>query len=316
LREHDLGGGRSNRRRRFDDDEPRFVKRRSHGTQVRAATDAAAQLAVDEAGGLPPTGDRWSTFTDTGTLHGPQPWPSWVVTDDGAVDTELGMLKTGKEADVFLIERSGPISGHSTLMAAKRYRSAEHRMFHRDAGYLEGRRERESRMNRATGNRSAFGREVIAGQWAGAEFYALSRLWTIGAEYGGVRVPYPVQLVGTELLLEFIGTGDGQAAPRLVQTRPTRGELESLWSQLIEALAVLARMGLAHGDLSPYNVLVHEGQLVLIDLPQVVDVVINPQGSQFLARDVTVMAKWFASRGLEHDPSELIDDLLRDAGLR
>jgi RIO kinase 1 len=308
LQEHDLGGVRSNRRRRFDDDEPRFVKRRRPGAQ--------AQVAVDDTSTAPPTGDRWSTFTDTGTLHGPQPWPDWVVTDDGAIDTELGMLKTGKEADVFLIERSGPLTGHTTLMAAKRYRAAEHRMFHRDAGYLEGRRERESRLNRATGNRSSFGREVIAGQWAGAEFHALSRLWSIGEEYGGVRVPYPVQLVGTELLLEFIGSPDGQAAPRLVQTRPGWEELGSLWSQLVEALTVLARMGLAHGDLSPYNVLVHEGQLVLIDLPQVVDVVINPQGPQFLARDVTVMAKWFAARGLEHDPSSLVDDLLRDAGLR
>ncbi len=309
MREHDLGDERSNRRRRFDDDEPRFVKRRRPGAQQ-------AQVAVDENPDAPPSGDRWSTFTDTGTLHGPQPWPDWVVTDDGAIDTELGMLKTGKEADVFLIERSGPLTGHTTLMAAKRYRSAEHRMFHRDAGYLEGRRERESRLNRATGNRSSFGREVIAGQWAGAEFYALGRLWSIGEQYGGVRVPYPVQLVGTELLLEFIGTPDGQAAPRLVQMRPSIDELESLWSQLVDALTVLARMGLAHGDLSPYNVLVHEGQLVLIDLPQVVDVVINPQGPQFLARDVNVMAKWFTSRGLEHDPSQLLDDLLRDAGLR
>jgi RIO kinase 1 len=306
LREHDLGGTRSNRRRRFDDDEPRFVKRRR--------PDAPAQVAVDDSH-LPPTGDRWSTFTDTGTLHGPEPWPDWVVTDDGAIDTELGLVKTGKEADVFLIERAGPLSGHSVLMAAKRYRASEHRMFHRDAGYLEGRRERESRVNRAAGKRTSFGREVIAGQWAGAEFAALSRLWQIGAEFGGVRVPYPVQLVGTELLLEFIGTADGQAAPRLVQTRPALDELDSLWSQLVDALTVLARMGLAHGDLSPYNVLVHSGQLVLIDLPQVVDVVINPQGAQFLARDVNVMAKWFAARGCEHDPSLLIDDLLRDAGV-
>jgi RIO kinase 1 len=307
LREHDLGGGRSNRRRRFDDDQPHYLKRRR--------PEAQAQVAVDPSD-APPTGDRWSTFTDTGTLHGPQPWPDWVVTDDGAVDTELGLLKTGKEADVFLIERSGPNSGSSVLMAAKRYRSAEHRMFHRDAGYLEGRRERESRVNRASGKRTAFGREVIAGQWAGAEFAALGRLWQIGEEFGGVRVPYPVQLVGTELLLEFIGSPDGEGAPRLVQTRPSMAELRSLWSQLVEALTVLARMGLAHGDLSPYNVLVHEGQLVLIDLPQVVDVVINPQGGQFLARDVTVMARWFAARGLEHDPSQLVDDLLRDAGVR
>ena len=82
---------------------------------------------------------------------------------------------------------------------------------------------------------------------------------------------------------------------------------------------VLARSGLAHGDLSPYNLLVHDGRLVLIDLPQVVDVVANPQGREFLARDVRVVSNWFGSRGL---PAELIDpvgltsQLLGEAGVR
>jgi RIO kinase 1 len=309
LREHDLGGSPArSRRRRFDDDEPRFVK--------RFRPEPVAPLALEENPDAPPTGDRWSTWADTGTLHGPQPWPDWIITDDGAIDTELGLLKTGKEADVHLIERASQLTGSRLLLAAKRYRPPEHRMFHRDAGYLEGRRERESRVNRAAGRRTSFGREVIAGQWAAAEFAALGRLWQIGAEFGGVRVPYPVQVVGTELLLEFLGTPDGQAAPRLVQTRPDRAQLRDLWQQLVDALSVLARAGLAHGDLSPYNVLVHEGALVLIDLPQVVDVVINPQGPAFLARDVGVMAKWFAARGLENDPDALVADLLADAGLR
>ena len=95
-------------------------------------------------------------------------------------------------------------------MAAKRYRPAERRLFHRDATYTEGRRVRRSRENRAMSRRTEFGRELLAGQWAAAEFAALSRLWTLG-----VAVPYPVQLLGTELLLEFIGDPDGQAAPRL-----------------------------------------------------------------------------------------------------
>jgi RIO kinase 1 len=225
-------------------------------------------------------------------------------------------VKTGKEADVHLIERVSRLTGRRLLLAAKRYRASEHRMFHRDAGYLEGRRDKESRVNRATGRRTAFGREVMAGQWAGAEFAALARLWEIAAGHGGVRVPYPVQLVGTELLLEFLGAPDGQAAPRLVQTRPDRAQLRDLWQQLVDALTVLARAGVAHGDLSPYNVLVHEGQLVLIDLPQIVDIVINPQGPTFLARDVGVMAKWFAARGHEVDADALVADLLADAGLR
>src|SRR5262245_40540040 len=132
---------------------------------------------------------RWSTWSSVEKgSHGPEPRPDWVITDDGAVDTELGVLKTGKEADVFLIERAVPDDvGRRTLMAAKRYRSTDHRQFHRDAGYTEGRRMRRSRDNRAISKKSAFGREVASGQWAFAEFGALTRLWS-----EGVPVPYPV----------------------------------------------------------------------------------------------------------------------------
>ncbi|MGI8459374.1 MAG: serine/threonine protein kinase, partial [Propionibacteriaceae bacterium] len=49
---------------------------------------------------------RWSTYDDIGVLAGPTPPPAWVVTDDAAIDTELGILKSGKEADVFLLERA------------------------------------------------------------------------------------------------------------------------------------------------------------------------------------------------------------------
>ena len=37
--------------------------------------------------------------------HGPDPRPGWVVTELSALDTELGILKTGKEADVHLVHR-------------------------------------------------------------------------------------------------------------------------------------------------------------------------------------------------------------------
>ena len=257
-----------------------------------------------------PAGDRWSTWDDC--VRGPEPCPDWVVTELAAVDTELGILKTGKEADVHLVRREVPDTGRSCVMAAKRYRDSEHRQFHRDSGYLEGRRVRRSRETRAMSKRTDFGRQLIAGQWAAAEFDALSRLW----EYG-VAVPYPVQLRGTELMLEFIGTPDGDAAPRLAQLRPSMVELADLWRQLVDALVVLARAGLAHGDLSAYNLLVRSGRLVLIDLPQVVEVVANPQGREFLARDARNVSRWFASRGLSDvDEWELTRMLLDEAGMR
>ena len=247
------------------------------------------------------------------TQRGPKPYPEWLVTDLAAVDTELGILKTGKEADVFLLRRGIPGTDRSCLLAAKRYRSTDHRMFHRDADYLEGRRTRYTRENRAVATRTAFGRQLIAGQWAGAEFAALARLST-----AGIPVPYPVQILGTELLLEFIGSPDGTAAPRLAETRPDPASLTDLWHQLVDALVALARDGLAHGDLSAYNVLVHEGRLVMIDLPQVVDVIANVRGAFFLTRDAENIGRWFGQHGLagvRPEPADLGALLCREARL-
>src|SRR5207253_4013439 len=140
----------------------------------------------------------WSTWD--GALHGPQPRPDWVRTENAAVDTELGMLKTGKEADVFLVRRAVPGTELTSVLAAKRYRDGDHKLFHRDAGYLEGRRVRRSREMRAMARRTDFGKQVIAGQWAAAEFDALGRLWELG-----LPVPYPVQLDASEMLMSFVG---------------------------------------------------------------------------------------------------------------
>jgi RIO kinase 1 len=294
---------------RFDDDDETFAKRDRHRRRLRAAD------AFDSVDGLP-DGNRWSTWDQSAASErGPRPHPGWLVTDLAATDTELGILKTGKEADVFLLRRAVPGGESSCLLAAKRYRTAEHRMFHRDAAYLEGRRVRESRASRAMAARTTAGREMIAQQWASAEFAALSRLYLTG-----VPVPYPVQVLGTEVLLEFIGDPDGTAAPRLAETRPRGDELAGLWDQLVQALVALAREGLAHGDMSAYNLLVHRGRLVLIDLPQVVDVIANPQGPEFLDRDAANVARWFTARGLAGagagpDPEDLPALLRREAQL-
>jgi RIO kinase 1 len=286
-------------KRKFDDE---IFQPRGHRRHLEDVEDT------------PDEGSRWSTWDQsTPTEKGPRPYPVWLVTELAAVDTELGILKTGKEADVFLLERGVPGTDRRCILAAKRYRTSEHRMFHRDAGYLEGRRVRETRTNRAMANRTDFGKEVIAGQWAAAEFGALCRLHEVG-----VPVPYPVQILGTELLLEFIGSPDGtEAAPRLAQLRRDTADLRDLWQQLVEALSTMARAGFAHGDLSAYNLLVHDGRLVIIDLPQIVDVVANPQGREYLTRDVHNVATWFANQGVvEADGDALVELLVADARLR
>jgi RIO kinase 1 len=280
--------------RLFDEDEAAPSRKGRMTLEERARLARVRDLADSMP---PPEGDRWSTWTDAD--QGPDPLPEWVITDNGACDHELGVLKTGKEADVFLVRRTVPDTDRDVVMAAKRYRSNEHRTFHRDAGYLEGRRLRKSRDMRAIENRSAFGMNLIAEQWAVAEFRALQELWI-----SGVPVPYPVQRWGTELLMEYLDEEDGSAAPRLAQLKPDPGTLKDLWEQLVSALMALAARGQTHGDLSPYNILVHRGRLTLIDLPQIVDVIANPNGADFLARDVRNVANWFLARGL---PSHVAD---------
>ena len=271
-------------------------------TDPFASFDASLSFADIEPG----EHQRWSTWPAiTPSERGPLPWPDWVVTSAGAIDTELGILKTGKEADVFLIERAVPDDpSQRTLLAAKRYRSGEHRAFHRSAVYTEGRQVQKSRDARAIAKKTAFGREVAAAEWSFAEFEALCRMHDLGAP-----VPYPVQVNGSEVLMEFIGT-DAVAAPRLAQVRDGRAELTEYYAQLVEIMRTFAHAGFAHGDLSAYNLLVHDGRVRVIDLPQIVDIIANPQGLDLLHRDCVNVCDWFTRRRVECDAEELFAELL------
>src|SRR5215471_7104751 len=131
-------------KRRFDDDDDVLTGR----ADTKRYRHRLYRQPPDP-GDHPDDGEHWSTWDQTApTERGPKPYPAWLVTESAATDTELGILKTGKEADVFLLRRGIAGTQRSCLLAAKRYRSAEHRMFHRDIEYMDGRRFRESRDTR------------------------------------------------------------------------------------------------------------------------------------------------------------------------
>lgn len=186
------------------------------------------------------------------------------------------------------------------LMAAKRYRDSDHRSFRRSSVYREGRGVRRSRDQRAMARGTTYGRSVASGMWAHAEWVALGTAWS-----AGLPVPYPVSLDGTEILLEFVGSSTGEAAPRLAQTRPDPALLAHCWEQVGDIVVGLAELGWAHGDLSPFNLLLADEVVVAIDLPQVVDVVANPQGLDLLHRDCVNVARWFTARGHDADADQL-----------
>lgn len=248
-----------------------------------------------------------------------RPLPPGLITESYTEDVEIGRLKSGKEADVFVVERRGPTG--SCLLAAKRYRPAEHRGFKNDAAYRshrridgfvrDGARMRRPKQGRslqlAMDKKTAYGREKLHERWIQAEFDMLSQVWEAGAP-----VPYPVERLHDGVLMEYVGDIE-QAAPRLVDVRPPRAELADLYEQTKEALRGFVRAGVVHADLSPYNMLVWEGRVWVIDLPQAVTLLENSEATDFLHRDVFNVAAWFVRRGLEIDPEDLFVELVNEA---
>lgn len=247
-----------------------------------------------------------STYPDA-DQHGPDPIPDWVITSGNARDEDLGLLKTGKEAEVHVMARR--LDDRTTLLAAKRYRDLRRRAFRNDAAYRADRNlgPKMHREQRAIDKGTAQGLALHAHLWAAHEFDTLSKLWS-----AGVAVPYPVQRLGTELLIEYLGDDD-EGAMRLVQARVSPAERDDLHEQAVVLLRRMTAAAVVHGDLSPYNLLVWQGRLYAIDMPQAVHPNRNPNGLDFLHRDVVNTLSWFQRKGANVDPEVLFADLLDDA---
>jgi RIO kinase 1 len=138
----------------------------------------------------------------------------------------------------------------------------------------------------------------------GHEFEVMTRLWR-----AGVSVPYPIGYDGNVFDLEYVGD-DEQAAPQLQAARLGQAELDVAFEQLIAGLHTIVAEGYAHADLSAYNLLWWDARLWFIDFPQAVDIAANPQGVEFLHRDVLNVCRWFVQRGLAIDPEEVFAEVL------
>lgn len=235
-------------------------------------------------------------------------------------DHPRGTLKSGKEAEIFLVERRFAGSG-PRLLAHKRYRPrypskgelrergfSNSTSYRGDAVYKAG-WFLPSRDKKAVMGGSRYGHQLAARLWPAQEWAMLRRAWEAGAS-----VPYPVEQTDEGLLMEFIGS-DVQAAPKLAEARLTAGEVASAWEQLAENLRALTSAGLVHADLSAYNLLWWEGRLVVIDLPQAVEFTTNTDAFELLHRDVANVGAWFGRRGMAVDVEGTYAELVAMAWL-
>ncbi|WP_121744225.1 serine/threonine-protein kinase Rio1 [Natronorubrum halophilum] len=206
----------------------------------------------------------------------------YKLVQDGYVEAFGGPLSTGKEANVYHAQ------GDGREVAVKIYRINASN-FRQMRDYLEG----DPRFEGLGGKK----KDVVLA-WTKKEFANLKR-----ASAAGVRVPEPFATERNVLVMEYIGNEDGRAK-RLGEVHIENPQ--TAYEVMREYMRRLYSAGLVHGDLSEYNVIYDEGQLVVIDLGQAVTVH-HPNSRTFLERDCRNVASFFSRQGLEVTEDDLLE---------
>ena len=205
------------------------------------------------------------------------------LVEDGLVDEVLSRLMSGKEADVYVV-RCG-----DEIRCAKVYKEASKRNFKKAVQYTEGRKVRNSRRARAMEKGSKFGRKEQEKIWQNAEVDALYLLAD-----AGIRVPEPFGCLDGVLLMELITDAEGDVAPRLGDITMTEEQAIRNFAIIMQDIVRMLCVGIVHGDLSEFNVLLDDFGPVIIDLPQAVNAAANNNAKAILERDIENMVNYFS----------------------
>jgi RIO kinase 1 len=271
---------------RPDDEESSFqrIRRRAPSRRAqRSATDLTVSQAEAERFAAKYHDDA-PAFKEQGLqeLH-----------ERGLLERLVCQLKSGKEATVYLgYSEQGPV-------AVKLYMDLHVRSFRNDDLYRQGRFIGDARLQRAIDARSRRGMAAQESLWVEEEFRQLHALYD-----AGVHVPKPLGHAGRAIAMEFIGVGE-EPAPRLSDIRLAERDAGEAFDQAVDNLRRIVRSGRVHGDYSTYNLLWHKGRVVVIDLPQVVDIAANGNAAALLRRDVESLCRSFRRLGVRCDAGAL-----------
>jgi RIO kinase 1 len=231
--------------------------------------------------------------------------------DEGLISDVVSLVKGGKEASVYCCQ-AHPATDMG-LLAAKVYRPRMFRNLRNDKMYRQGREvltadgrpagKQAGAIARAIRNKTAFGRIAQHTSWLMHEYTALDRLYEAGA-----AVPRPISSSANAVLMSYHGDAH-EAAPTLNTLRLDRAEAEHLFRKVLENVDLMLRLDLVHGDLSAYNILYWEGEMTIIDLPQVVNLRSNPKARIILQRDIQRTCQYFALQGVECDATATMDEV-------
>jgi len=244
---------------------------------------------------------------ESGWLRGSLQW----FFDEKLISDVQAVVKGGKEASVYRC--AAHESTGEDFLAAKVYRPRIFRSLSNDAMYKQGRavltadgetvHENQDRVMRALGKKSAFGQQVAHTSWLMYEYFSMQKLYDAGAS-----VPKPYANGENAILMNYIGD-EAMAAPLLSEVRLDRDEAQPLFDEVMRNIRLMLDLGFVHGDLSAYNILYWEGEITIIDFPQVSDVDNNSQAQFILKRDVTRICEYFERQGVRSDPRRIVGDL-------
>ncbi len=120
-----------------------------------------------------------------------------------------------------------------------------------------------------------------------------------------IRVPLPIAFKRNCLVMEFIGE-NGVASPK-AKNKPFL-DMKEKYELVCEYLAKMVDKKLVHGDLSEYNILNKNEELVIIDVGQAVTTM-HPNASEFFKRDVTNLSKWFSKNDVDTDFEKMYSNI-------
>jgi RIO kinase 1 len=191
------------------------------------------------------------------------------------------------------------------------YRPQRLRNLRNDALYREGRTllsatgklVRDWRALHAIQQGTEVGKALAHSSWVAHEVAAMEAFFAAGLD-----VPRVVARRPNAILMDYIGD-DEVPAPTLHQVSPTPSQARQWLERCLWNVEGMLRLGWVHGDLSAFNVLVHEGRLTLIDFPQVVRPQENRSAEALFRRDVTRICGYFARHGVAVEADELAGTL-------
>lgn len=139
--------------------------------------------------------------------------------------------------------------------------------------------------------------------WAKKEYSNLKRMFEVG-----VRVPKPIHYYKNILVMEFIGE-EGCRAPLLKEVKLEEEHALEVFYKILEYVKILYHKAkLVHADLSEYNVMIYNGEPVIIDVSQAVHLD-HPMAMYFLRRDLRNLSRYFRGELKLEVPEE--EELLR-----